>query len=319
MTAEKNAFGYVPDRKVVDVVKEKPFILSAEIVPPRNGANHEKVITQVKSLIGSGAEVLSVTKGAGGSLRGGSLPIVHLVKEKLGLPCIAHFTCRDITPQEVENQLIDHHYFGIRNILALRGDPPHGQPDWEAREGSHNYAYQLIEQIQKLNQGGFLERPGRQATGQSEETDFCIGAAAYPEHPHGDVGTKFFKQKVEAGAEFGITQMLFDTENYARFLDTLEKLGVDIPIFPGTRVVRTKAQVEKMCQLFNVKIPKESYEKLPTEKTPESYDQVIEIFLDVAKRFKELGAPGIHLFVLSDSKLPGEFFRRLEKEVNSAI
>ena len=257
--------------------------------------------------------MLSVTKGAGGSLRGGSLPLVHLIKEQLRVPCIAHFTCRDITPQEVENQLIDHHYFGVRNILALRGDPPMGQPEWESREGAYDFAYQLIEQIKNLNQGGFLQRPGGRETVHQESTEFCIGAAAYPEHPRAEEGLEYFKIKVDAGAEYGITQMLFDIENYARFVDSLEKAGIDIPIIPGTRVVQSREQVEKMCSMFNVQIPKSSYEKLPEKKSQANQDQVIEIFLDMAERFRELGAPGIHLFVLSDSKLPGKYFKRLSE------
>jgi methylenetetrahydrofolate reductase (NADPH) len=82
----------------------------------------------------------------------------------------------------VENQLVDHHYFGVRNILALRGDPPMGQTDWVAPAGGYNYAYQMIEQIRNLNEGLFLERQGYKV-GEREATDFCIGAAIYPEHP----------------------------------------------------------------------------------------------------------------------------------------
>src|ERR1700721_1746359 len=115
------------DIKLTDFLKQNGFTASAEIIPPRNGSEQRKILTQVQTLINAGAQFLAVTKGAGGSLRGGSLPIAQVIKEQLGVPCIAHFTCRDLTPHEVENQLMDHHYFGIRNILALRGDPPDGQ------------------------------------------------------------------------------------------------------------------------------------------------------------------------------------------------
>jgi methylenetetrahydrofolate reductase (NADPH) len=117
---------YEPDKKIIDIIGRGKTTVSAEVIPPRNGAHQLTVLQQIDKLIASGAEFLSVTKGAGGSLRGGSLPIAQTIKEKFNRPCIAHFTCRDLTPEEVENQLIDHHYFGIRNILALRGDPPQG-------------------------------------------------------------------------------------------------------------------------------------------------------------------------------------------------
>src|SRR4051812_24792095 len=110
------------DEKLTSVLARQKFTLSAEVIPPRNGVEQGKVLLQIQTLIEAGAQFLSVTKGAGGSLRGGSLPIAQLIKERFLKPCIAHFTCRDLTPAEVENQLMDHHYFGIRNILALRGD-----------------------------------------------------------------------------------------------------------------------------------------------------------------------------------------------------
>jgi methylenetetrahydrofolate reductase (NADPH) len=178
-----NRFPFRPDQKLTDVLKRSPFTFSAEVIPPRNGSEQAKVLTQVSALVEAGAQFLAVTKGAGGSLRGGSLPIAQAIKEQYQVPCIAHFTCRDLTAHDVENQLMDHHYFGIRNILALRGDPPDGQPQWKAREGGYDFAYQLIEQIVKLNAGEYLPRPGGPAAEGAERTDFCIGAAAYPEFP----------------------------------------------------------------------------------------------------------------------------------------
>ena len=124
------------DRKISDLLRECAFTLSAEIIPPRNGSDRTAIVRQISSLRESGAQFLSVTKGAGGSLRGGSLPIAQMIKDGFQTPCIAHFTCRDLLPEEVENQLVDHHFLGIRNILALRGDPPQGITDWTPREGS---------------------------------------------------------------------------------------------------------------------------------------------------------------------------------------
>src|SRR5580700_4650224 len=143
--------GFRSDIKLTDFLTQHAFTISAEVIPPRNGSEQLKILHQVQSLVQAGAQFLAVTKGAGGSLRGGSLPIAQVIKEQFSVPCIAHFTCRDLTPHEVENQLIDHHYFGIRNILALRGDPPNGIPNWQPRPGSYAFAYQLVEQIQGLN------------------------------------------------------------------------------------------------------------------------------------------------------------------------
>ena len=297
-----NSFPFRPDQKITDVFAKRKFTLSAEIIPPRNGAEQQQVLRQVGSLIEAGAEFLSVTKGAGGSLRGGSLPIAQVIKEQLGRPCVAHFTCRDLVPEEVENQLMDHHYFGIRNILALRGDPPDGQTGWMPREGGYSYAYELIRQIKNLNQGKFLVRAGGPTPATQEKTDFCIGAAVYPEHPQPDERIEFFRAKVESGAEFGITDMIFDADAYARFLDQCGKAGLQkIPVLPGSRILKSRTQAQKMMQKFRVSIPEPILKRLPEEAGPDSLALGTELFLELVDRLKSFGAPGIHLYVISDT------------------
>jgi methylenetetrahydrofolate reductase (NADPH) len=304
---------FMPDQKLTDVLREKVFTYSAEIIPPRNGTEQGKVLEQIQILIQSGAEFLAVTKGAGGSLRGGSLPIAQVIKERFKVPCIAHFTCRDLTPQEVENQLIDHHYFGIRNILALRGDPPDGQPEWKAREGGYNFAHELITQIRELNQGKYLQRPGGLSVPLQETTEFCIGAAAYPEFPDPKNRVEFFRLKVERGAHFGLTDMLFDPETYARFRDDCHRAGVRVPILPGTRVLKCQPQARRMMQKFKVNIPATTLKMLPEEDSPQSLSQGLEIFVKMTERLRQLGAPGIHLYVISDTLGASEALKRIQE------
>lgn len=311
-----NAFPFRADEKLTDVLKRTAFALSAEVIPPRNGAEQVQVLGQIQSLVQAGAQFLAVTKGAGGSLRGGSLPIAQAIKESFKVPCIAHFTCRDLNAQEVENSLVDHHYFGIRNILALRGDPPDGQPEWKARAGGYDYAFQLIEQIRRMNQGEYLVRPGgpeARAETDKDRTDFCIGAACYPEYPVEKDRVGFFKIKAQAGAQFGISDMLFDAEAYARFLDLCRRHGVEIPVLPGTRLLRTRPQAERMAAKFKVSIPAATLDKLPMENGPEALDRGLELLLKLAERLRGLGAPGLHLYVIADTAGAGEALRRLSE------
>lgn len=312
-------FSFRPDRKLTDFLKEELFTLSAEVIPPRNGTEQEKVLAQIQTLIQAGAQFLAVTKGAGGSLRGGSLPIAQSIKEKFGVPCIAHFTCRDLTPAEVENSLMDHHYFGIRNILALRGDPPDGQPHWQPREGGYSYAHQLIAQIRKMNQGIYLPRPGGPKAEQDAPTDFCIGAAAYPEHPNVQERLEFFRLKVEAGAEYGITDMLFNPDSYAQFLELCHKNKVTVPILPGTRVLKTRPQALKMAAKFRVNIPAEVLNALPDAEGPEAQKEGLkiglELFSKLAARLRSLGAPGIHLYVISDTSGASSALKELASQL----
>jgi methylenetetrahydrofolate reductase (NADPH) len=296
-------FLFRPDRTLTEVLargQQGQFTLSAEVIPPRNGAEQAAVLAQVARLIEAGAQFLAVTKGAGGSLRGGSLPIALAIKERFGVPCIAHFTCRDLTPEEVENQLIDHHYFGIRNILALRGDPPDGQPDWQARPGGYEYAHQLIEQIRMLNRGVYLPRPGGPPPEAQAATDFCIGAAVYPEHPDPGQGIDFFKRKVDAGAEYAITQMVFDADAYGRFLDRCGRAGLTLPVLPGTRILGSRVRALRTADKYGVSVPDATLRALPLRAdldTTAAKTRALDVFLALVERLRRLGAPGVHLFV----------------------
>ena len=294
------------------------FTLSAEVIPPRNGAEQAKVLSQISALVEAGAEFLSVTKGAGGSLRGGSLPIAQTIKDRLKVPCIAHFTCRDLTIADVENQLMDHHYFGIRNILALRGDPPDGQPHWNPRENGHNFAHELIAQIRGLNEGRYLARAGFDSEKDAREaTDFCIGAAAYPEHPDPEERIRFFELKVRAGAQYGITDMCFDVEAYARFRDACVARHCAIPLLPGARPLRTREQAERVMKKFRVNVPRQLFESLPTAEDAArdvagSSARSVEWMIRLAESFRRVGAPGIHLFVINDTEGASQVLRELK-------
>lgn len=291
------------DRKITDLLCENAFTLSAEVVPPRNGSGREGLVHQIAALKDSGALFMSVTKGAGGSLRGGSLPIAQIIKENFRLPCIAHFTSRDLLPEEVENQLIDHHFVGIRNILALRGDPPQGIENWTPREGSYPYAYQLVEQIQSLNQGRYIQR-NNFGTHSCEPMDFCVGVACYPDQENREEHMRHFKRKVDAGGEYAISQMIFCADSYARFCEEAAAAGAGIPVLPGTRILKSRAQAEKMSARFGIPIPASYTRGLAADdRDPAATEASLTTFLEYVDRLKRAGAPGLHLFVLSDTEV----------------
>jgi len=326
-------FGFKPDVKITEVISSR-FALSAEVIPPRNGSEQGKILEQIYKLKSAGAQFLSVTRGAGGSLRAGSLPIAQVIKERFEVPCIAHFTCRDLTPEECENQLVDHHYFGIRNILALRGDPPTDQPNWKPKEGSFRYAYQLVEQASRLNRGLFLSRASdsqQRESSSQEKTDFCIGVACYPEGMLPDVAggsrvspqqaVEYLKKKVDLGAEYAITQMIFDVDAYSRFRDACFEAGIRIPIIPGTRLLKSQKLARIWSDRFGVSVPLDLVKRLPesTEPGQDSLsqksnlnDQGIELGFEQVERFKSAGAPGVHWFVLSDTTRVEHVLRALE-------
>lgn len=301
---------YTVDQKITEVLKAKKFTVSAEIIPPRNGESQADVFSKISKLTDARVDFLSVTKGAGGSLRGGSLPIAQAIKDHFSRPSIAHFTCRDLVPEEIENLLIDHHYFGIRNILALRGDPPMGVESWVPRDGGYSYAYQLVDQIRALNAGEFIARANFKVE-HKEKTDFCIGVAVYPEHPDAKERLVFSQEKFKRGADYGITQMLFDPDVYARYLDLLATQGIYKPVLPGLRILKSKKQARVMQQRFGCSTPDWYFRSLPDEDKPLNSPSVLEPFLKIVENLKRVGAPGVHLFILSDTDLNIEAINQL--------
>ena len=147
-----------------------------------------------------------------------------------------------------KTSLVDHHYFGIRNILALRGDPPMGEVDWQPRDGGYSYAYELIEQIKRMNQGSFIERPGFETTKNRQRTDFCIGCAVYPEHPDEEERFRFARLKFEAGAEYAISQMIFDPEIYGDFKVGLENHNIRSPNFTRRENICARKKQARVMQ-----------------------------------------------------------------------
>lgn len=300
---------------ISDILRSKARTLSAEIIPPRNGSEIESILRQIEKLKTVPVDFISVTRGAGGSLRGGTLPIAQIVKDRFEICSLAHFTCRDYTVNEIENALMDHHYFGVSNILALRGDPPDGQPDhFKPAPNRHSYAWQLVEQIQKLNRGNYLMREGYDPSRRKTmPTGFCIGVAAHPElEPHEDA-IKFLEKKIEMGAQFAITQMLFHAEPYSRFLESCAKQGLHIPIIPGVRIITQAATAERMIKKFGVQIPRSYIEALSKASSKEESKRVgLELTHKLCRELLHAGAPGIHVFVMNDENSATELLKSLK-------
>jgi len=302
---------------IVDLLKSGRT-RSAEIIPPRNGAETETIFKQIEQLKGVPVDFISVTKGAGGSLRGGTLPIAQMIKTRIDLCSLAHFTCRDYTIEEIENSLMDHHYFGVHNILALRGDPPDGQPDhFKPAPNRHSYAWQLVEQIARLNRGEYIAREGfdKSAAGEPRKgspTNFCIGVAAHPEHEPLADGVEYLRRKVEVGAEFAITQMIFSAEPYERFLERCGAAGLRIPVIPGLRIITQAVTAERMMAKFGVKIPSTLVDRLARAGSKDDARQIgAEYTYELSRRLLQAGAPGVHVFVMSDAAAGSQLLTRL--------
>jgi methylenetetrahydrofolate reductase (NADPH) len=231
---------------------------------------------------------VSVTYGAGGSTRDKTIQIVSRIRDEFGIEAMPHFTCVDSTVDELRATLDEMAELGIENVLALRGDPPQGESEWTQTEGGLEYSRELVEMI-------------------SAEYPFAIGAAAFPEthidavSAEADLG--FLKEKVEAGANFLVTQLFFDNDAYFDFVLRAREIGITVPIVPGIMPISNVAQLERMTTLCGATIPPELLAALESRRDDGRAVEALGVSYATLQCAELLagGAPGIHFYTLNRS------------------
>lgn len=272
---------------------------SIEVFPPKNGGSLDSLLQTVDSLAcrNPRPEFVSVTYGAMGNARGGTVELASMVKRHYNIETIAHITAVNKSRQEIENLLVGAEYARVNRILALRGDAQQGKKYRKYRDG-HTYAYQLVEQIRDMNSGKYLH-------GEGKKTNFLIGVACYPEghkdNPRKHLEAKYLKIKQDAGADFAVTQMVFDNDKYLGFVEQAKTLGVTIPILPGIMPIRSFDSVKYFEDTFGVSIPKELAEDLKRyENDKEAMEEAG--LRHAAKQIQELTSKGVnavHIYTMN--------------------
>ncbi len=278
-------------------------VVSIEFFPPKTPQGEARLFGEVLPCLAEAApDFCSVTYGAGGGTRRKTLQIVDRMQREQGLTAMAHVTCVSFTHTQMEVFLDDAAGLGIENILALRGDPPAGETDFQRPEGGFDYASQLIDVIQRT-------RPRR----------FAVGCAGFPEgHPdcaegkHADWG--HLLTKVNAGAEFVLTQLFFDNAYYFEMVEHMtNRLGVTVPITPGILPILSTSQVKRFTDLCGATLPLPLLAEL--DRLGDDDDAVTTFGIDYATRQCEdllaRGAPGIHLYGLNRAHAPLAILRNL--------
>jgi methylenetetrahydrofolate reductase (NADPH) len=268
---------------------EEP-IFSIEFFPPKTPEGVTALFETVEALKPLRPSYVSVTYGAGGATRDGTVEMATRIKREHGLEVMAHLSCVGETTDGLVEVLDRFDAVGIENILALRGDPPRGEAEFQQPEGGLGSAAELAAFI-------------------SERYDFAIGGACFPEvHPEApslEADLAYLKTKVQAGARFLITQLFFDNRIYFEFVDAARDAGIDIPIIPGVIPIASYGQVARMCELCDASIPAELSDAMEAL----GGDREAEALLGVAyaaRQCDELlacGAPGIHFYALN--RAPG--------------
>ena len=267
--------------------------LSFEIFPPKPETPIQTVFDTIEQLRDLRPAFISVTYGAGGSQKGRTVEIASKIKRGLGLEAVAHFTCVGHSRADIDRLLGELAAAGVENLLALRGDPPQGQPNFDFSRGEFRHAIDLIRYIR-------------------QQHDFGIAAAAYPEGhrdcPRISTDWRYLKAKVDAGVDVLITQLFYDNRVFYHFLDSVRAMGIQCPIVPGIMPVFNAKQIKRILTICGASMPADLL--LIVDKYGESNDDMRKAGLEYAVRqIQDLianGVDGIHLEPMNKPELARE-------------
>jgi methylenetetrahydrofolate reductase (NADPH) len=272
---------------------------SFEFFPPKTPEAEEVLWRSIREIEQLHPTFVSITYGAGGTTRDGTIRVTERVAQDTSLTPLGHLTCVSHSRDELRSVIGAYAGAGVRNMLALRGDPPGGpnQP-WVAHPEGLNHAVELVELIRSLG-------------------DFSVGVAAFPDkHPEAtslEADAQVLAAKAQAGADYAITQMFFGADDYFRLVDRAAVLGCDMPVLPGIMPVTNIKQIQRMAELTGMALPGAVTSRLlAVEDEPTAVREVgIEIATELCERLLAGGAPGIHFITLNRSTATRQVFRNL--------
>lgn len=286
-------------RTVRDLLAAPGPSFSFEFFPPKSDEGEATLWAAIRELEPYRPTFVDVTYGAGGSTRDRTLRMVRRIVEETGLTTVAHLTCTGSSVDEVRRVVADLGEAGVRNLLALRGDPPGGpNAPWVAHAEGFTHAVELVRLIREVG-------------------DFCVGVAAFPEgHPESpDRGTDvgYFVEKVRAGADFAVTQFFFDAADYLSMVAAVRAAGCDVPIIPGVMPVTNVKQIARMAELSGAALPAALTRRLTAvEDDPEAVRAIgVEVATDLCRDLLAGGAPGIHFYTLNRSTATRQIYAEL--------
>jgi methylenetetrahydrofolate reductase (NADPH) len=265
----------------------RPFF-SFEFFPPKDDAGSQQLFATIETLQPLRPAFVSITYGAGGSTRSRTVALAKQIQSEIGLTVMAHVTCVGSTRAELRSLFDDLARAGIENVLALRGDPPKGETEFQAPPGGFAHANDLIAMLKR-------------------NYDFCVGAACYPEThieaPSEEDDMARLVGKVEAGADFLISQLFFNNDRYADFERRARTAGIKVPIVPGLMPITSYQQVSRFVATIGASVPPKLLRELDLRKDDSKAVEDLGVAYAAlqATELLQQGAPGIHFYTLNRS------------------
>jgi methylenetetrahydrofolate reductase (NADPH) len=315
--------------KITEHLKSsKDTLFSIEILPPLKGKSIQSIFDGIDPLMEFKPAFVDVTyhreeyiykKREGGYLekvsirkRPGTVGICAAIMNRYDVEAVPHIICGGFTREETENALIDLQFLGIDNVLVLRGDSIKTESQFIPEPGGHNYAIDLVKQIKDMNSGFYLDEEMKDAS----PTNFCMGIAGYPEKhfeaPNLYSDMKWLKAKVDAGADYIVTQMFFDNKKYFEFVDLCRKNDIHVPIIPGLKILSSRSQLIALPKIFHIDLPQELFVELEKCKDDKAVKEVgIKWCIEQSKELKKANVPCLHYYTMGTS----DSTKRVAKEV----
>jgi methylenetetrahydrofolate reductase (NADPH) len=306
--------------KVVEHIKaaKGKTLFSLEIFPPKKGDSINTLFSHIDPLMEFKPPFIDVTyhreeyvyKSRGNGLlekkttrkRPGTVGICAAIKNKYGVDPVPHIICGGFNREETENALIDLNFLGIDNVLVLRGDSIAEEKTFRPEPDGNAYALDLVNQVVDMNNSRYIDEDLQNAV----PTNFCIGVAGYPEKhfeaPNLNVDLMYLKKKIDAGAEYIVTQMFYDNSKYFAFVEECHKVGITVPIIPGLKPITVKSHMTVLPSIFHIDIPDDLWKAIDKCRDNNAVKEVgVEWGLQQAKELVAAGVPVMHFYSMGKS------------------
>lgn len=301
------------------IANAKSTLFSLEVLPPLKGETIDSLYDTMNALMEFSPAFVDVTyhreefvfRDAGNGLlekkvvrkRPGTVAICAALHNKYKVDIVPHIICGGFNKEETENALMDLNYLGVDNILVLRGDPIKSEGRFKPETDGHAYAVDLVDQVMNMNKGKYLDIDLKETT----KTNFCIGVAGYPEKhfeaPNRKSDLRHLKAKIDAGAEYIVTQMFYDNRAYFKFVDECREYGINVPVIPGLKPLATKSQLSVIPHHFHINMPDDLVQAVEKAKTDADVRQIgVEWCIAQSKELMKGGAPVLHYYTMGKAK-----------------